>query len=199
MFFFGENVNINSVIMEVAPLMSGTKGRDRVAHLSSVARKALGYSAKLSGVKFLSLQKAANGAPLPFNGVYWSISHTKLMAAAVLSRRPIGIDVEKVRPRPESLITKVVSGEELALKGEQNVLVYFFRVWTAKEAVLKAEGVGLSGLGRCTTLAVYGDKLMKLTFENKVYHVEQAYLKGHIVSVVSNGEKINWALVPMSF
>ncbi|MFQ5678533.1 MAG: 4'-phosphopantetheinyl transferase family protein [Gemmatimonadota bacterium] len=86
---------------------------------------------------------AAGGADLQFN-----LSHAEDVAVvAVCPDRPVGVDVERVRrlsdlealarrcfSEPEGRCLSVVSG------GERREL--FFRIWTRKEACLKALGTG---------------------------------------------------------
>ena len=78
----------------------------------------------------------------------FSLSHSKSIAVlAVDHAQPVGVDVEDVRPIEEDVADRHFSATELTdlrgLKGEA-WLAGFYRCWTRKEAILKAEGVGLS-------------------------------------------------------
>jgi phosphopantetheinyl transferase len=79
--------------------------------------------------------------------VSFNLSHSGIYAAAVVSRdREVGIDLERIRPDAASrdIAARFFTGEERAwLKATPGVEA-FFRLWTAKEAVLKAMGTGLS-------------------------------------------------------
>lgn len=85
----------------------------------------------------------ADGAALQFN-----LSHTTGMAAvAVSSRTPVGIDVEARGSalRYRDAMRSVLSSVELAeLESASDWEQAFLALWTAKEAVIKAEGKGLS-------------------------------------------------------
>jgi 4'-phosphopantetheinyl transferase len=80
----------------------------------------------------------------------FNISHShELALCAVSARREVGIDLEYLRPlsEAEQLAKRFFSTVEhaliQALPGEEQAYV-FFRLWTAKEAYLKATGKGLS-------------------------------------------------------
>ena len=75
-------------------------GRDKVERQRLTARRALSICAEHCGVQDGPWEQDANRVPLPANGYYWSISHKPLMAGAVIADRPVGIDVEHVKPRP---------------------------------------------------------------------------------------------------
>ncbi len=76
--------------------------------------------------------------------LYLSISHSNEYAVAVIARFKIGIDIEKIEPRPDSLANYFSSDEEKeVLKNEplrKDDLITFF--WSRKEAVSKFLGLG---------------------------------------------------------
>jgi 4'-phosphopantetheinyl transferase len=78
----------------------------------------------------------------------FSMSHCRSIAiVAVANGQPVGIDVEDVRPVEPEVAETHFSAIELSalnrLHGDA-WLSGFYRCWTRKEAILKAEGVGLS-------------------------------------------------------
>ncbi len=91
----------------------------------------------------------AKGKPaLP--GLQFNMSHSHELALCALSiKREVGVDLEYLRPLPEAvqLAKRFFSVTEhaliQALPVEEQVPV-FFRLWTGKEAYLKATGQGLS-------------------------------------------------------
>jgi len=99
---------------------------------------------------------AIHGDALDFN---WSHSGDHALVAIARGIAP-GVDIERQRPRPKALeiAQRFFSSDEIAVlanaaperRGE-----VFLDIWTAKEALLKAHGRGLSfGLDR---LSVVGD------------------------------------------
>ncbi len=92
-------------------------------------------------------------------GLHFSISHSEDLVAVAIADKPIGVDIEKIRTVIPRTAKKYFCGDErLYLFGHEprdvdydsvptpDVLVRFFEIWTAKEAYLKADGEGLSGL-----------------------------------------------------
>ncbi|MFI5690389.1 4'-phosphopantetheinyl transferase family protein [Kribbella sp. NPDC051586] len=90
-------------------------------------------------------------------GLAVSISHSHhLVVVAASDDGPVGVDLEEVYPRDvQRLAQRRFSSEELAwTKQQPDGLVAFLELWTAKEAVGKARGLGLrqSGLRRAMPL-----------------------------------------------
>ncbi len=79
----------------------------------------------------------------------FSLSRSAGLAAIAISpTSEVGVDIEAVRPIPnlEELARRCLSGLELAeyrAAPPDRAVGNFFRLWTCKEAVLKAAGVGL--------------------------------------------------------
>lgn len=180
------------VIFPVPPHPPLISGREKVTWIRDASREALRICAHFSRINLKNLKKSSLGAPLPFDGTYWSVSHKPLFATAVLGKYPMGIDIEKVKSPSGAVVRKVISAEEDSLCREKKRDDYFFRVWTAKEAVLKAEGIGLQGLSKCRIVQVPDEATMLLNYQEKPYRVIQISFKGHIASVVTNGEPVRW-------
>lgn len=79
--------------------------------------------------------------------VSFNLSHSGIYAAAVVSRdREVGIDLERIRPDAvgRDIAARFFSSQERSWLDATPGMEAFFRLWTAKEAVLKAMGTGLS-------------------------------------------------------
>ncbi len=77
----------------------------------------------------------------------FNLSHTKgCIAVAVSKTHPVGIDIEKITPRPAGFAARWLSPEEQqAVKDAPNAAEALARIWTAKEAAAKLCGAGLAG------------------------------------------------------
>ena len=79
--------------------------------------------------------------------VRFNLSHADGIAACIVSENECGIDCEKVREWRPKVARRVFTAEERAMieavpEGERGLL--FFRLWTLKEAFVKAVGRGLA-------------------------------------------------------
>ena len=162
-----------------------------------ISREALRLSAEKSGVTLGELRKDENDIPFPVNGNYWSLSHKSKYVAAVVSKERIGIDIEEIKPRSEPLFGLVASEGEWELS-EDKPWHTFFRYWTAKEATLKAIGIGISGLKACRVVCVPDGNHIVLDYRDRFFLVEQLYYKNHIVSVLRDDNEIEW-ITPEDF
>lgn len=105
-----------------------------------------------------SLSHDDNGRP-QVDGVAVSISYSRrLIAVAASYNGPIGIDLEEREPRAFwALAARWFPARELAwMAGQGDQLDAFLRLWTGKEAVGKALGVGLRGAGLRRVVPVEG-------------------------------------------
>ena len=87
-----------------------------------------------------------NGKPyLSDSSFFVSISHSGEMAAAVISEKPVGIDIEKTRQIDLRILDRVCTEREADyVKCDKDSEIRFFEVWTAKEAYFKKQGTGIT-------------------------------------------------------
>ncbi|MDP3985683.1 MAG: 4'-phosphopantetheinyl transferase superfamily protein [bacterium] len=97
-------------------------------------------------------------------GFFWSISHKEEKIAAAIAEKPIGIDIEKIRPRAESLFS-IFTETEWNLLGQKE-WPYFYRGWTAKEAALKVLSLDLEQLPKIRIVENRKDSLI-LEYESR--------------------------------
>jgi len=91
-------------------------------------------------------------------GMTFNLSHAQGRALIAVSEgQEVGVDLERIRPDVEvaKLSQRYFAPAEHAtimqLTQEQRA-ASFFRYWVAKEAVLKAQGIGLQALSQCEIL-----------------------------------------------
>jgi 4'-phosphopantetheinyl transferase len=184
------------VVLRVPPAVATLPPRARVATLSRLARLAVRWSAHLSSLPPPPLAKDDQGAPRPAAGVHWSITHKPAYVAGVVATSPVGIDIERIRPPAEGLYAKIATEQEWRLDRRTARDRLFYRFWTAKEAVLKAEGLGLRGLARCRVTAVDDPKQMMLAFDRQPWRVAHLYLPGHVAALTRIAARIHWRVDP---
>jgi len=103
------------------------------------------------------------GSPLRFN-----ISHSGALAVIALAQVEVGVDVELPRPRRSDAIARrfYTPGEIerlFAQSDPERRADAFFRLWTCKEAFLKATGEGLSRSTRSYEIAFSPPRLLWAT------------------------------------
>jgi 4'-phosphopantetheinyl transferase len=153
-------------------------------------------SAERSRVRLGGLLKDDKGVPCPVAGIYWSLSHKPKYVAAVVSKDKVGIDIEEMKPRAESLFARVASDEEWELR--ERSWDTFFRYWTAKEAILKVIEIGIGGLKICRITSVPDENHITLDYKGQFFLVEQLRYKNHIVSVLKDDNQIEWVVLDKS-
>lgn len=117
----------------------------------ALLRHALGMMFEGSAIRF---RTGAYGKPEldldAEHGVHFNLSHTRGMVVCAICRdHPIGVDVEAMDPGVdiEMLARQYFAASEHQLIVEapsHHRAELFFRLWTLKEAMLKAVGVGLT-------------------------------------------------------
>ncbi|SDT84031.1 4'-phosphopantetheinyl transferase superfamily protein [Desulfobacula phenolica] len=170
------------------------KGKDKVAALSLFARESAKSSALKSKYLIDRFMKDDLGVPEPSNGYFWSVSHKLDFVAGVVSMEKIGIDVERLKDVSEALFQTIVDPDEAGCFWGQDKNIIFFRVFTAKEAVLKKTTDGLKGMSKVKTKQVHDDKNITLEYLNTKYLVENFYFDGYLASVTKDCFDVQWAL-----
>lgn len=99
----------------------------------------------------------------------FNLSHSDGLAALVICEAVAGVDIERVRPLYRDVADMFFSpaeNEALRQLDEGKRAEGFYRCWTAKEAVLKALGSGLSISGKSFTVDFSGPGAPRLIDAN---------------------------------
>ena len=84
-----------------------------------------------------TVEREKGGKPYfpQYPDICFNLSHSYGAVVCALHDRPVGVDIERLRPAPKRLASGT---DDLS----------FFRLWTAKEASVKREGKGVAALLR---------------------------------------------------
>jgi 4'-phosphopantetheinyl transferase len=186
---------LHPVILPVPEEKTHFVGREKVAFLSRRARAALSLSAGYSHMELGELAKDEDGAPLPSNGFFWSLTHKRCFVGGVVSPQRIGMDIEEIKPRSKAMFKKVAVSCEWSLSKEDPDDL-FYRFWTAKESVIKAWGAGLKDLLKIRVIDIPDENNLTVRFSGKTRHIEHCYFNRHIASIVTDGCDIKWRILP---
>ena len=129
--------------------------RNEEDRLCSIAADHLARLAisKHCGVPMESIRfaRTEDGKPYALDlDVHFNISHSGSLAVCAVSDKPVGIDVQIMRPLKANLTRKVCTPDECAYVGED--LERFYRVWCSKEAYFKRLGTGITDLKSFDTM-----------------------------------------------
>ncbi len=115
----------------------------------ALARPLLAEAARRAwGLEELPVEeRGAHGKPF-FPGrpeLQFSLSHSGELVLCALSRRSVGVDVERVRPRGQALLDRTLTGEERAwCMAQEDPWRGFCTLWTRRESLCKQTGRGLT-------------------------------------------------------
>ena len=127
-------------------------------------RSAFVFQYNKYGKPFLS----ATGQDLKDKLPYFSISHCKDGIAVAIDDEPIGIDIESIRTAQADLIERVMNDEEQQLIYEAaEPDRVFTKLWTQKEAIVKAQGTGIESFEQLA--GARNTEYEIQTFESKKY------------------------------
>lgn len=141
---------------------------ERYVVTRSLVRVVLGAHTGV-GPRELRVRLAPTGKP-EAEGVHFNVTHSgEVVLLAVCDDRPVGVDVERRREvqRVAALIDRWLTADErreldeLRKRGIEDSDA-FLRVWSLKEARLKALGVGISGASGAVLGAVVARELDEL-------------------------------------
>ena len=125
-------------------------------------------------IEWQKMEYNEHGKPFLPNGPFFSISHCKAGIAVAVDEQPIGIDIESIRHAEEDLIERTMNEEEQRMiRSAAQPDRMFTRLWTQKEAVVKAEGTGICSF----------EQLQTLLPENKTYRLETTEKEKYIYTI----------------
>lgn len=99
----------------------------------------------------LSIAEGKYGKPyfLEYDYIRFNISHTERYITVVVNdeNMEIGIDIEEISDSYNKKIVERIftEKERLAMENSRNKDTAFYKIWTLKEAYLKAKGSGITG------------------------------------------------------
>lgn len=100
----------------------------------------------------LSVRRAENGSLyLPFLPVFVSVSHNGGIWLCAVSTAPVGVDLQfHTARKPQRISERYFTAEEQDFLRENTD--FFYKIWTAKESLLKMESRRESGLREISVL-----------------------------------------------
>jgi 4'-phosphopantetheinyl transferase len=129
--------------------------RDQFIITRGILRTLLGHYLAIDPAAVEITYEASGKPVLASPGLYFNVTHSEELAAFAFTRMgKIGIDIEVVRPRVNiaGIVERYFTRGELAAFQATPLQLQeqtFFTMWTRKEALLKASGLGIQALELC--------------------------------------------------
>ena len=95
------------------------------------------------GVNSKEIMYNKNDKPyLKNNEIFFNISHSENIVICAFSDKEVGVDVEKINHFEKDVINRVFLENEI--NDSQNKDIFYTKLWTSKESLMKYLGTGLS-------------------------------------------------------
>ena len=132
------------------------------------------------------MEKTQYGKPyFPHETFSFNISHSEDYVVCVIStdeKKNIGIDIEKIKPIVLDHYSSVLTAQE---KNNITSDKHFYKYWTRKEAVIKADGRGLQ-----IPLSTIDATQVNIEFEDKLYFLLKIDIDTEYEMHLASSEKI---------
>ena len=158
--------------------------------LSLAAGYLLEQGLKDLGVGAYEIEYGQFGKPYLQNipDLHFSLSHSGHYAVCVFDHRPVGVDIEQLRPVSGALLQKVCTERErrfLDAQSPEKVPEIFCRLWTAKESFMKLAGRGLQIIPK--TIEVQLEPSLRLLYNQQPADVslEEYTVEDHYITIAT--------------
>ena len=96
------------------------------------------------GERIPEMRENTQGKPYLPLGPFFNLSHSGTYVVLGVSEHEIGVDIEQIAPFDDRVARRCYTEKELAWLYAQNNTEAFYRLWTAKESIMKATGLGFT-------------------------------------------------------
>lgn len=115
----------------------------------------------------------------PFCTPFFNLSHAGRYVALAIAEREVGIDIEPITTYDDDVARKCFTPNEYGLLTERADNETFFRLWTAKESIMKACGKGFSLPPESFELQI--EKELPCVVDGRSWHMNWIKFNNHIL------------------
>lgn len=186
-FYLTDVTQLNNAVNEGYSLLTVSRRQRMDQMLDSGGKlRIMGAGLLLRSVLSLcddaQLSYGVNGKPFLADGPHFSLSHSGKWCALAVSDTPVGVDIEAPREVSDGMYRRCLTNEEFAwCHGNAE---RFLQLWTRKESIMKACGIGL-GMGLRSISALPGTKTAA---GGKLWMIETFQMDGCICSVACEND-----------
>lgn len=124
---------------------------------------------------------------------HFNLAHGGDFVVLAVDNASVGVDLEKIRPFPKKVASRIFSPAEQEYVAKRGDLG-FYKLWCAKEAVMKAEGLGFSLAPDSFT--VLGTEEVGVKVGDNCWQLSETQLEGHLICTATR-EKQRIDLISM--
>lgn len=119
------------------------------------------------------------GKPYLPEGPHFSLSHSGNKAVLLVSKQEAGVDIEQIGPWSEAVARRVFSERERDWLRTQETDQGFYRLWTGKESIMKALGLGFQLPPE--SFEIHPDRSGPNAAGGKAWYLQWKELEGHML------------------
>lgn len=154
---------VNTVLIDYTRTLSGVKRKQPYFSASDEKKKYMYYTSSILGELLVRkhcadqvgiscsevlFEKNTYGKPYTISQpqYHFNISHSGKWVVCAFDHKPIGVDVELIKPIDLAVMKRFYSDMEIAYVLKHPIaeqLGLFYKIWTLKESYLKALGIGI--------------------------------------------------------
>jgi len=138
-------------------LLGDVLSRVEISRATGLSNEQLEFSVNCFGKPFLVSSPNVN----------FNISHAGDYVACVVADKPVGIDIEVMKPIELKIAERFFTSDEFAYIMAGDKTLRFYEIWTKKESYIKWEGKGLHK--PLTSFSVFDDCEYNPMFYRKVF------------------------------
>jgi 4'-phosphopantetheinyl transferase len=137
-------------------------------------------------------QESSAGKPFLSNGPCFNISHAGNQVVVAFSQRAVGVDIELEQEVDTASLTRYFHpAEQEFIRAAASPTNAFFTLWTRKEALLKAVGVGIA-----EQLAAHNCLLPWVSMQHTDWHLHSVPTQaGYFMALATPLPHATWQLV----
>ncbi len=147
------------------------------------------------GNAYAEIRLKKTGKPYVENGPCFNLSHSGSYVILGIAENEVGVDIEQISRYDPKLPLKFFSKDEQEWISSHNDENTFFKLWTAKESVLKALGTGFTKPSNEFSVLPLTDGIH--TVDCMPWYISWHELDGHMICTCCKEKKV--LLIPLEY
>jgi len=142
------------------------------------------------------VQRSHLGKPYLPGGICFNLSHSGSKVVLAVDEKEVGIDIEQIVPWSAAVARQVFTADERNWLLRQSANAAFYRLWTGKEAIMKALGLGFQLPPENFEILPDSAGPNPVCGRNWFLHWQES--DGHMLCTASEHPEIPEAIVPLT-